>query len=332
MLLNRQAILDRLLALQQLILQQIIDSRQRQQLHAVARETSADTIYAIDALVESTIEEFCDDWSRTLPLVLIAEGLELGGKVFPEGSEESDAVIRLIIDPIDGTRGLMYDKRSAWTLAGVAPNRGPHTRLRDIEIAAMTELPTSKMAYADVLWAIHQGGARGKRITIGEKRESDLSLAPSTADTLDHGFASVSSFFPGTKVLAADLLEEIVRGVLGRADVRQAAVFDDQYICTGGQFYELIVGHDRFIADVRPQLYQILRQPMGLCCHPYDCCTALIAEEAGVMLTDGWGGKLDGPLDCTTPMSWIGYANSTLRVAVEPLILRFMHSRQVNTI
>ena len=47
-------------------------------------------------------------------------------------------------------------------------------------------------------------------------------------------------------------------------------VFDDQYICTGGQFYELIVGHDRFIADLRPLFYQILHQPPGLCCHPYD--------------------------------------------------------------
>ena len=29
-------------------------------------------------------------------------------------------------------------------------------------------------------------------------------------------------------------------------------VFDDQYISTGGQLYELAVGHDLFTADLRP--------------------------------------------------------------------------------
>jgi len=56
----------------------------------------------------------------------------------------------VLIDPIDGTRGIMYDKRAAWALAGVAPNRGPATRLSDIHLAVMTELPTSKMGFADV--------------------------------------------------------------------------------------------------------------------------------------------------------------------------------------
>ena len=60
-----------------------------------------------------------------------------------KGSREADALIRLIVDPIDGTRGIMYDKRPAWTLAAVAPNRGPHTGLRDCEVSVMIELPTS---------------------------------------------------------------------------------------------------------------------------------------------------------------------------------------------
>ena len=77
-----------------------------------------------------------------------------------------DAAIRLIVDPIDGTRGIMYDKRSAWSVAGVAPNHGPDTRLRDIEIAVMTELPTSKMGSADVLWAIKGKGAHGRRVDL----------------------------------------------------------------------------------------------------------------------------------------------------------------------
>ena len=332
MLKNSKSILNHLLAMQKLIRTAVIESRGRKHLHAVDRESEADTIYAIDALVEPAIEEFCREWSRKLPLILIAEGIDGGSKTFPEGTDPEDAAIRLIVDPIDGTRGIMYDKRSAWSLAGVAPNRGPDTRLRDIEVAAMTELPTSKMGSADVLWAVKGKGARGRRVELKTLAESPLKFQPSTHTTLDHGFASVVSFFPGTKVLAGDLLEEIVRGLMGRADVNEAAVFDDQYICTGGQFYEVIVGHDRFIADVRPQLYHILRQPLGLCCHPYDCCTALIAEEVGVHLTDGWGRPLDGPMDCTTGLSWIAYANATLRQNVQPLIERFFHERGADVI
>src|SRR5687768_9087942 len=125
----------------------------------------------------------------------------------------------------------------------------------------MTELPTSKMGHADVLWAMKGRGAAGERVDLRTGAASPLPLRPSSADTIAHGFASVVHFFPGTKVLASELTEHLVRELLGAADVTKAAVFDDQYISTGGQFYELIVGHDRFNADLRPLLYGIQRQP-----------------------------------------------------------------------
>src|SRR5439155_17326595 len=125
----------------------------------------------IDTAVDPVLESFCEEWGKETPLVLIAEGLEdehgkEAPQAFPRGTREEDAKLRLIVDPIDGTRGLMYDKRSAWALAGVAPNKGPGTRLRDIEVSLMTELPTSKMGHADVLWAIKGQGAHGERIDL----------------------------------------------------------------------------------------------------------------------------------------------------------------------
>jgi hypothetical protein len=251
-------------------------------------------------------------------------------KVFPQGACEEDAAIRLIVDPVDGTRGLMYDKRSAWALAGVAPNRGRGTRLRDVEVAVMTELPTSKMGCGDVLWAVKSGGAHAEREDLRGGATTPLPLHPSAADNIAHGFASVASFFPGTKVLAAELMEDLIRQLVGEADVTKALVFDDQYISTGGQFYELVVGHDRFNADLRPLLYRIRRQPPGLCCHPYDCATWLIAEEAGIVLTDGLGGPLDGPLDVTTGLSWAGYANGALRRQIEPILSGFLRERGIH--
>ena len=63
-----------------------------------------------------------------------------------------------------------------------------------------------------------------------------------------------------------------------------------------------------------------------MCCHPYDCATLLIAQEAGVIITDEKGAILDGPLDTTTAMSWIAYANRALREKIEPLVLQFLRS------
>ncbi len=327
---NAPSIVDRLISLQRDVRQTIVRSHGTGG-HEVTRSTQADTIYAIDADVEPIIEEHCREWAKSTPLVLIAEGIENesgaeGVKVFPKGSREEDAAIRVIIDPIDGTRGIMYDKRPAWSLAGVAPNKGASTRLRDIEVAVMTELPTSKMGSADVLWAIKGQGARAKRVDLRSASgvEEPLKLSSSNARTIDHGFATIADFFPGTKVLAGEVMEHLVKHLIGALDVTRATVFEDQYISTGGQFYELIVGHDRFIADLRPIFYRIQNQPEGLCCHPYDCASMLVAEEAGVLLTDGLGKPLDGPLDVTSGISWAGYANPDLRQAIEPLLTAYL--------
>ena len=236
----------------------------------------------------------------------------------------------LFRSPIDGTRGIMYDKRPAWVLAGVAPCKEgglAAARLVDIQVAMQCEIPTSKQTMGDPLWAVRGSGAHGLRDDLITGKHTAVTLHPSTADTLAHGFAMVVSFFPGTKQIAAELLEEITGKLLGPPDPGKALVFDDQYISTGGQFYEMMVGHDRFNADLRPLLYQILKQPLGLCCHPYDCASALIAQEAGVILTDGLGDPLDGPLDTHTPLSFAAFANAAIREKVEPIMMEFLMRR-----
>ena len=332
MTVDPDGVVARLKEFQRMTRQLLIDSRAQKDLHAVSRDSAADTIYALDAVAEPVLEDFCREWAEVQPLVLIAEGAvgtdgREGVKVFPEGTREEDAAIRVIVDPIDGTRGLMYDKRAAWALAGVAPNKGPETSLRDIQVAVMTELPTCKMAFGDVLWAIKGRAAHGERVDLRTGEAHPLPLGPSRATGIDHGFAQVANFFPGTKVLASELMEQIALTLIGPVDVTRATVFDDQYISTGGQFYELIVGHDRFNADLRPQFYRLQGQPEGLCCHPYDCATMLIAEEAGIILTDGLGSPLDGPLDVTTSLSWAAYANKAIRQKIEPVVTRFLRGK-----
>ena len=83
----------------------------------------------------------------------------------PHGAAEEEAAFRILMDPIDGTRGLMYQKRSAWILTGVAPNRGPRTSLRDIELAVQTEIPLLKQHLSDSLWAVAGKGAAAERLS-----------------------------------------------------------------------------------------------------------------------------------------------------------------------
>jgi hypothetical protein len=162
----------------------------------------------------------------------------------------------------------------------------------------------------------------------GESRP--LVLRPSRARTIAHGFATVARFFPGAREELAAIDEEIVRGALGPVQPGKAHCFEDQYISTGGQLYELMAGHDRFVADLRPLLEALLRRrglALGICCHPYDICTELVARELGVVVTDARGGPLAAPLAVEPDVAWIGYANPAIRDQIEPLLRKALRER-----
>ena len=299
------------------------ETQQRDALAGVAHDDEGDTIYAIDRVSESVLVDGLREVAREEPICLIAEGLPARGLTLPHGTPDEDCRWRLLVDPIDGTRGLMYQKRPAWILTGVAPNRGPQTRLRDIVLAVQTEIPLLKQHLTDQLWATRGDGVHAQRIDRFSGRSEPLAIRPSSMPTLAHGFASVSRFFPGARDVLAAIDDEIVAEVLGPATAGKAQCFEDQYLCTGGQLYELMTGRDRFIADVRPVLTSALAArgfPRPLCCHPYDLCSALIAEEAGVRLTDVAGAALDAPFDIDADVSWVGYANDQVRARVEPAL------------
>lgn len=290
-------------------------------------EEGGDTIFKIDRNVEAIVLAAIESWPATYKSVeLIIEGLGTNGRLTIGGSSPR---FRLIVDPIDGTRGIMYDKRSAWFIAAVAPNCGSQTALSHVVAAVLVELPTSKQTWCDSFVAVRGAPVRGQRTVVGGGVAQDLSISPSQADTLDQGFAQVSNFFPGTKVLASELMERIVAETVGDIRPGHGSVFDDQYISSGGQMVELILGHDRFCCDLRPLFYQILRNRgeqsvLGLECHPYDVAGALVASEAGVILTDGFGCPLDAPLNVFEGVHWCGYANETLRQQIEPVIVNWL--------
>jgi len=290
-------------------------------LSAVASEEPGDTIYAVDRVSEQVLVDAFAELAREAPLCLVAEGLPGGTVTLPRHAREEDCRWRVLVDPIDGTRGLMYQKRSAWILTGVAPNRGPRTRLRDIALAVQTEIPLVKQHLSDQLWAVRGEGAESRRLDLTSGKTEPLTLRPSTADTLRHGFATVVRFFPGARDVLGAVDDELMLDVLGPPAPGKASSFEDQYASTGGELYELMAGHDRFIADLRPLVQPVLAArglPRALCCHPYDLCTALVAQELGVAITGLDGDPVDAPFDVEADVAWIGYANPRLRALVEP--------------
>ena len=300
---------------------------------AVVADGEGDTIFAIDRIGEDILIEYFEREVASIePIVLIAEGLPKGKIVLPANTTESNAAWRIIVDPIDGTRGLMYQKRSAWILTGVAPNRGETSTLRDIEFAIQTEIPLVKQHLSDTVWAFRDRGANVERFNRLTGETSKLNLRPSNADTIEQGFATISRFFPGARDVLAEIDEEVIRSVLGKPRGGKAQCFEDQYISTGGQLYELMTGHDRFTADLRPLMRPILAKrglDLSICCHPYDLCTELIARELGVIITDAHGRQLDAPLSVETDVDWIGYANERIRQQIEPALRAALQERQL---
>jgi hypothetical protein len=306
--------------------ERLIAARQTASVHpgslsAVSRESAADTIYEIDRVSEEAIESwFIQHWPPELPVELVMEGIEPDHPVtIPDGTPVDRTVCKCILDPIDGTRGIMYDKRSAWFLAGVASQRGPETKLTDVSVAAMVELPTTRQWRTDSVSAVRNQGVVCESMNLFTGEVKPLNLRPSRATDVSHGFAYISRFFPVGKALTATV-EERLWSSLGLVSAgKESVIFEDQYICTGGQFYEILSGHDRMIADIRPLVFEALGIESALCCHPYDVSSNLVLTELGIPVEKPFGGPLDAPLDTTSPVAWVAFANRDLADWIRPV-------------
>ena len=326
-------LLQPLLDLHNRVRDEVVAATERRSVEALAavdRDVEGDTIYGIDVIAEEILAQWASVLANEYTFVLVAEGLPGGRRCYPEGHDPASVDWWIVVDPIDGTRGLMYQKRSAWVLTGVAPNRGAATSLRDVVLAVQTEIPLVKQHLSDQMWALRDGGVQVQRFNRLTGESVPIRLRPSTAASIEHGYASIVRFFPGARDVLAAIDEAVVLGALGAPAAGKAHCFEDQYASTGGQLYELLAGHDRVIADLRPLMRPLLAErglPPALTCHPYDVCTALIAEESGVVVTDEYGRPLDVPLNVEAEVAWAGYANRRVRAQIEPLLLQALRER-----
>ena len=273
-------------------------------IHSELNKFDGDVSYDIDFKAEKTILSKFQNNTNDYTIHLIMEGLSK-----KEVYKGNNGLITIIIDPIDGTREIMYNKRSAWILTGIAFTENP--TLDDIEIAIQTEIPISKQ---DKFSYVVAKSGEGAYEEIYDKNTFNpltpkIRLSTSTNKTFTDGYITFPNPFPGTKVAIAQKYELFLKKLFPSRDINDAKVFSDEYISTGGQIYLLATGCYRLVVDIR---VLVQSRKDSLCCHPYDLCTILIAKEAGAVICNTNCDTLKYPLDTSTNCNWIGFANSVL--------------------
>jgi hypothetical protein len=282
-----------------------------------ARQGAGDVSFQIDVRPEEIVRQTF----RGVPeaVVVICEGL--GHLTFPAGTAETEAAWWVIIDPLDGSREISYGKRSAWVLSGVAP-AGPAPALADIVWAIQTEVPALSQATGVVLTASSGQPAvlESCDLATGAVHQVEAGLRPSASASVRGGFAVFADYFAGSHAVTAQIADLVFDDALGPVEPGKALAFNDQYLSTAGCIYLMANGTYRFFADLRPVVGQVAARSgrnVGLCAHPYDLCTYLIAQQAGVLITDPAGAPLSYPLATDVDCGWIGYANQAIRNEME---------------
>jgi hypothetical protein len=290
---------------------------------SVAKFGVGDLSYAIDKYSDKLLEKEFERWGKEIPMLVIEE--EWGAMTFPKGTHPEDCEIRFIIDRLDGTREIMYAKNRAWILTGIAPNKGEKTYLDDIEVAVQTSVGKNVFGEDEVIWATKNHRTVLEIWDLDKKKFKDkLHVSPSNAETIEHGFLPIVLYFEGYKKILGSIADKLTEKIIGPVYKGISRVFDEQYISSGGQLANLVTGKYRGVIDIRPFLGRITGTPFGLCAHPYDLCTKLIADKAGAII-DCFGVYTDMiekkvPLDAKTDVAFIAFANKKIKSQVEPAL------------
>lgn len=256
----------------------------------VVRTEGGDDIFGIDARADDVLLERLGAVAATWPGRLVIEGRDeavtLGG----------GGPWRYLVDPLDGTRPLLAGKRSGWVLIGAGREA---TTLEELEVSVAVEVPTWRAALGLVAWASSVGQLEAvdhDLVAGGPPRPATLRSRRDPA--IDHGFVTVVRFAPGHGA-----------AISAWADRHLASwtVFDDLVPCTACQMLGLASGSDVAVFDPRPQL-----APGTLAAHPYDLAGLWIPRAAGAVVESLPAGRLDVPLDVTTPVAWQGFASEAV--------------------
>lgn len=275
---------------------------------------AGDLSYAIDEPAEAALEAYGEALGRRHPVTLISEGPGL--KTYGAGAP--GAPVRVIVDPVDGTRSIMHDMRSAWVLTGIAPDRGDATRLSDCIVAVQTELPVTSAGIYHVLTAIAgQGATIARHDTRTGALIDSRPLRASTEARVDNGYLCFTRFLPVERTAIAALEATFLERIIPALDLSPRLLYDDQYLCNAGQMFFVTTGRYRLLADLRGWLGRT-RGLANFTSKPYDMAALLVYREAGIPVLDEHFAPFDAPLDTETRLSIIAFANEALRRALQP--------------
>jgi len=261
---------------------------------AVSRVAGGDEVFGVDARADRVlVAELEARCGAAWPGDLVIEGFDAPVAIGGGGPW------RYLADPVDGTRPWLAGKRSAWILLGAGRAA---TTLEDLEVGAAVELPTRRARLARVAWAARGAGVEALDEDLsGAHPPTGVPLRPRRGDDLRRAWVTVARFSPGQKGAIGAWEDDVLRGL---------EVYEDPYLCSGGQLMGLASGEDAAVLDPRP----LFGAP--LCAHPYDLAALVVAREAGVLVEAIPPGPLQVALDPTLDVAWAGYADPTVAVAL----------------
>jgi fructose-1,6-bisphosphatase/inositol monophosphatase family enzyme len=288
-------------------------------------EGAGDTSYGLDVTTEAALREWAGEVARLQPLTLLSEdagwvhlGPGPGGVRELSGFDHGGP--RIVVDPVDGTRNLMTDLRSAWSVVGLAGPGAGAPRQRELVFGVLSEIPDTRAASYRRFSAVRGGPCHFEERAFykGGPIVKPVELRTGSDDRVDRGyfpfFKYMADMRPQIAALEARFLERLER--LEGAELRTC--WDDQYISNGGQLALLSLGSYRMLADLRAHLAAARGRPT-LATKPYDIAGALLcAQAAGCVVTAVDGGELDFTIDVSTPVAWVGWVNEATRARLAP--------------
>lgn len=280
-----------------------------------------DASWALDEACETVVATWFEERAREGPLSLLTEhhGWRHRGPDGEGGWRELDGFAhggpRLACDPVDGTRHLLLRHRPAWSLIALAGPGPDQPRQRDVLLAHAEELVERVGSRGRAL-----GARRGEGAWVKHGRGKEA-LRADADDRLDHGFVTFFAFHPAQRPAIASLADEVTRLWEERLGCAREHCWQDDYVCSGGLLLNAALGAQRVVVDARSLLAETASLPGGTC-HAYDLAAAvLILEEAGGSVHSVSGGPFDQPLDATSPVGFLAFANPGTAERALPAIL-----------
>jgi hypothetical protein len=253
----------------------------------VVRSSAGDEIFGVDARADEVLlAELSRTCGQRWPGVLISEGFDE-----PVAVGDGDGPWRYLADPVDGTRPWLVGKRSAWVLLGAGRYAAT---LEDLEVGAAVEIPTSRARWGRVAWAAEGGEVQAVDDDLAGGSPEPVKMQPMKGGDLSRTFVTVARFSPGTKALLGRWEDAVLDGL---------EVYEDPWLCSGGQLMAVASGSDAAVLDPRPLA------AARLCAHPYDLAAIVVARAAGVVVEALPPGPLTSPLRPDADVAWAAYAN-----------------------